>query len=101
MSSMGRIRETAERREAARVPLSVVPALPSVRAILRPAAEAVAALAEEWTALADSASEPNAFAEHWFVAAALRTLPEGRDIRLIEARRGERLIGPLMFQMSP
>jgi len=96
---MGRIRETAERREAARVPLSVVPAVPAVRAVLRPAAEAVEALAEEWTALAASASEPNAFAEHWFFAAALRTLPAGQDIHLIEARRGGRLIGLLPFEI--
>ena len=52
MSSMGRIKETAERRDAARVPLSAVPALPPARAVLRPAAEAVEALADEWTALA-------------------------------------------------
>lgn len=96
---MGRIRETAERRGAARVPLSVVPAAAPARAVLRPAAEAVASLADEWTALAASASEPNAFAEHWFVAAALRTLPEGREIRLIEARRGSRLIGLLPFEI--
>jgi CelD/BcsL family acetyltransferase involved in cellulose biosynthesis len=96
---MGRIRETAERREAARVSLSIVPAMPPVRATLRPAAEAVETLAEEWTALAAQASEPNAFAEHWFVAAALRTLPAGSDIRLIEARRGGRLIGLLPFEI--
>jgi CelD/BcsL family acetyltransferase involved in cellulose biosynthesis len=96
---MGRIKETAERREAARVPLSVVPALPAVRAVLRSPTEAVEALADEWTALAASASEPNAFAEHWFVAAALRTLPEGCEIQLIEVRRGERLIGVLLFEI--
>jgi CelD/BcsL family acetyltransferase involved in cellulose biosynthesis len=99
MSSMGRIKESVERREAARVPLKVVPAAPVARAVLRPAAEAVEALAEEWTALAASASEPNIFAEHWFVAAALRTLPAGHDIRLIETRRGGRLIGLLPFEI--
>jgi CelD/BcsL family acetyltransferase involved in cellulose biosynthesis len=96
---MGRIKETAERRGAARVPLSVVSALLPVRAVIRPASEAVEALADEWTALAASASEPNAFAEHWFAAAALRTSPGRREIRLIEARRGERLIGLLMFEI--
>jgi CelD/BcsL family acetyltransferase involved in cellulose biosynthesis len=99
MSSMGRIKETAERRAAARASLSVVPAAPPVRAVLRPATEAVAEIAEEWTALAASASEPNAFAEHWFVAAALRTVPPEREIRLIEARRGSRLIGLLPFEI--
>jgi CelD/BcsL family acetyltransferase involved in cellulose biosynthesis len=99
MSSMGRIRETAERRAAARVRLSAVPASPQARAVIRPAAEAVAALAGEWTALAAEASEPNAFAEHWFVAAALRSLPAGREIRMIEARRGGRLIGLLPFEI--
>jgi len=81
------------------VRLSAVPALPKARAMLRPASEAVEALAEEWAALADSASEPNAFAEHWFVAAALRTMPPGHDIRMIEARRGDRLIGLLPFEI--
>jgi CelD/BcsL family acetyltransferase involved in cellulose biosynthesis len=96
---MGRIKETAERREAARVPLSAVPASPLAKAVLRPAAEAVEALAGEWASLAASASEPNAFAEHWFVAAALRSLPDGRDIQFIEARRGGRLIGLLPFEI--
>jgi CelD/BcsL family acetyltransferase involved in cellulose biosynthesis len=96
---MGRIRETAERRAAARVQLSTVPASPLARAVIRPAAEAVEVLAEEWAALAREASEPNAFAEHWFVAAALRTLPAGREISMIEARRGGRLIGLLPFEI--
>jgi CelD/BcsL family acetyltransferase involved in cellulose biosynthesis len=99
MSSMGRIRETAERRAAVRVPLSAVPASPLVRAVIRPAAETVENLAGEWTALAREASEPNAFAEHWFVAAALRTVPAGREILMIEARRGGRLIGLLPFEI--
>jgi CelD/BcsL family acetyltransferase involved in cellulose biosynthesis len=96
---MGRIKETAERRGAARVPLGAVPASSHARAILRPAGEAVAALADEWTALAARASEPNAFAEHWFVSAALRSSPQGCDIQLIEARRGGRLIGLLPFEI--
>src|SRR4051812_15873034 len=99
MSSMGRISETAERRAAARVPLSIVPASPAARAVIRPAAAAIDALAGEWAALAAEAPEPNAFAEHWFVAAALRTLPAGREISMIEARRGGRLIGLLPFEI--
>ena len=96
---MGRIRESAERRGARRVPLTMVPASPLAHAVLRPAAEAATALAEEWRALAGEASEPNPFAEHWFVAAALRNLPEAREIQLIEARRGGRLIGLLPFEI--
>jgi len=96
---MGRIKETAERREATRVPVSFVPSVPPVRAILRPAALAVAALGAEWAGLVAAASEPNAFAEHWFVAAALRTSPEGRNVQMIEARRGARLIGLLFFEI--
>jgi len=70
-------------------PLEAVP----VRVLVRPAAAAIAALAAEWTALADRAAEPNPFAEHWFVAASLETMAAGREIRLMEARRGGRLIG--------
>ena len=99
MSSMARITKATGRRDAARVPLGAVPAPPAASAVLRPAAEAVEALASEWTALAARASEPNAFAEHWFVAAALRNLPEGCDVRLIEVRRGGRLIGLLPFEI--
>src|SRR5438105_564183 len=99
MTSMGRIGETADGRAAVRVPLIAVPASPAAHAVIRPADEAIAALAEEWTALAAQASEPNVFAEHWFVAAALRTVPAGCEIRLIEARRGGRLIGLLPFEV--
>ena len=99
MNSMVRIRQSAERRAAVRAPLSVVPASPSAHAVLRPAAEAVEALAEEWRALAAEAAEPNPFAEHWFFAAAFRTLPADREIRMVEARRGGRLIGLLPFEI--
>jgi len=53
------------------------------------------ALAAGWTALAGRAAEANAFAEHWFVAASLPTMGQGHDVRLIEVRRGDRLIGLL------
>ena len=53
------------------------------------------ALAQDWIALADEASEPNSFAEHWFVAASLATLASGRELRLIEVRRGAQLTGML------
>jgi CelD/BcsL family acetyltransferase involved in cellulose biosynthesis len=51
-------------------------------------------LAAEWQALASVASEPNCFAEPWFVAAGLRHLAEG-EIRLVEVREEGRLIGIL------
>jgi CelD/BcsL family acetyltransferase involved in cellulose biosynthesis len=91
MTSMGRM--NLERRAAARTPLTPVPAPAEVRAITRDAAGAIEGLAAEWAALAETAAEPNAFAEHWFVAASLRTLAKGQAIRLVEVRRGERLIG--------
>lgn len=84
---MGRIVQSTER---------VAP----VRASVRPAHEATAALEAEWNQLAAAAAEPNAFAEHWFVAASLRTMAAGRDIRLIEVRRGPRLIGLLLVELA-
>jgi CelD/BcsL family acetyltransferase involved in cellulose biosynthesis len=87
MTSMGRIVQSTER------------AAP-VRASVQPAAEAVAALETEWNQLATVAAEPNAFSEHWFVAASLRTMAAGRDIRLIEVRRGPRLIGLLLIELA-
>ncbi len=58
------------------------------------AAERIDALSGEWAALATHASEPNAFAEPWFVAASLRHLAEA-PIRLAEVRDGAALIGVL------
>jgi CelD/BcsL family acetyltransferase involved in cellulose biosynthesis len=75
--------------------LEAVALADDVRILARSAAGAVAGLAGEWTALAARAAEPNAFAEHWFVAASLAALAGRRDIGLLEARRGHRLIGLL------
>ena len=72
---------------------------PDVRVIVRLAATAIGALAEEWTALAERAAEPNAFAEHWFVAASLPTMADQSDVRLIEVRRGGALIGLLPVEV--
>ena len=72
----------------------------SVRVTIRCAHDVIDGLAAEWSALAAFAAEPNAFAEHWFVAASLRTMGEGRDIRLIEVRRGPRLIGLLPVEVA-
>jgi CelD/BcsL family acetyltransferase involved in cellulose biosynthesis len=79
--------------ESGRADEASVRAATGVRVLVRPAATALAALAGEWTALAANASEPNPFAEHWFVAASLPNLAAGREVRLMEARRGARLIG--------
>ena len=87
---MSRIAVASDRAvDLSAAPLQAVP----VRVLVRPAAAAIAALAGEWTALADRAAEPNPFAEHWFVAASLETMAAGREIWLMEARRGGRLIG--------
>jgi CelD/BcsL family acetyltransferase involved in cellulose biosynthesis len=52
------------------------------------------ALITTWAALARIASEPNAFAEQWFVTAALAHLRENQDIRLAQVWQGStRLIG--------
>ena len=64
-----------------------------LRARLRDAAEAVAVLGREWTELAGSASEPNCYAEHWFIAASLPAFAAERDVRVVEVRRGLKLIG--------
>ena len=92
---MARIETTADRRTAPRATLTPVPASDDVRVIVSHAAGAIDALQPEWTALAEMASEPNAFAEHWFVAASLRALARDETIRLLEVRRGEGLIGLL------
>lgn len=92
---MGRIAARADRREVARVALGAVPGAAEPRVLVRPLAAATESLAAEWTALAEIASEPNAFAEHWFIAASLPHMAAGRDIRLMEVRRGQRLIGLL------
>jgi len=68
---------------------------PGISVIIHRAAEAIDALAADWTRLATYAAEPNVFAEHWFVAASLRTMAGGSDVRLLEIRRAGRLIGVL------
>jgi CelD/BcsL family acetyltransferase involved in cellulose biosynthesis len=93
MNSLGRIALPTDRAEAVSAPAPV-------RALVHIAADVVDSLAAEWTALAECAAEPNAFAEHWFVAASLRTIGRGRDIRLIEVRRGARLIGLLPVEIA-
>lgn len=61
----------------------------------RQAADTVTSLRREWGDLAEAAAEPNAFSEHWFVAASLPNLAPERDIRMLEVWDGEQLIGLL------
>ena len=86
MTSMERIDPAA---------LTPISASGDVRVIVRGAVDAVDSLEPEWIALAETAAEPNAYAEHWFVAASLRALHGGAEVRLLEVRRGEALIGLL------
>ena len=75
---------------------TAVPAGGDVQARFHEALAAVPApLASDWAELAQDAAVPNAFAEVWFVAASLANLADGREIRLLEVRRGARLIGVL------
>lgn len=58
------------------------------------------ALAPQWQELAAAASEPNAFAEPWFVAPSLHHLaPE--PARLIEVREGDTLAGLILVGIEP
>jgi CelD/BcsL family acetyltransferase involved in cellulose biosynthesis len=91
---MGRIETMADRRVAARASFAVSPAA-KVHARARPIRQAMADLAGEWDDLVVRAAEPNPFHERWFVAASLAHLAGARDIRLVEVRRGARLIGLL------
>jgi CelD/BcsL family acetyltransferase involved in cellulose biosynthesis len=71
-----------------------------IRAVLEPARTAPARLKDQWEALARAASEPNAFAEHWFAAASLEHMEPGRDVRLLEVWEGTILIGLLPLCIS-
>jgi CelD/BcsL family acetyltransferase involved in cellulose biosynthesis len=90
MNSLGRIALPTDR--AGRL---FAPAGESMRVAVHPLGASIERLAVEWTALAGRAAEPNAYAEHWFVAASLPAMAAGRDVRLLEVRRGDRLIGVL------
>ncbi len=57
-------------------------------------------LARDWVQLADFASEPNSFAEYWFVGPSLDTLGGGADVRVVEVRRGGALIGVMPFAIA-
>jgi len=100
MGSTGQMTVCVDRSGASPARLEAVPAGVGADVFVHRAHDVVDTLAAEWTALARSASEPNVFAEHWFVAASLRTLGAGRDIRLLEVRRASRLIGLLLVTVE-
>jgi len=92
MGAAGQIIVAADRASATLVRRK---AAPGISVLVHCAADAIDALAADWTALAGYAAEPNVFAEHWFVAASLRTLAGGSEVRLLEIRRAGRVIGIL------
>jgi len=94
MFQPGPIAAAAEGADASSAP----PDAPA-RAAFRPVAEAPA-LAPEWTALAARAAEPNPFTEHWFAAASLAHFGRFHDLRLVEVRRDDRLIGVMPLSIE-
>lgn len=66
-----------------------------------PALEAIELLGPEWTALAGEASEPNAYAESWFVDPGLRRLAPPGEVRMLAVRQGGRLDGLLPLWIAP
>ena len=79
-------------------PVTAVPVLPKVTTLTIAELRADAALLAEWDALAEQASEPNPFAERWYLEAALDAL--GSDTIRIAVVRDDTLIGiiPLIAQ---
>lgn len=64
-----------------------------------PAGQTPARLGEEWSALVAEASEPNAFAEPWFVLPSLARLG-GQDIHMLAVSEAGRLIGLLPLRVA-
>jgi Acetyltransferase (GNAT) domain len=96
MNARVAIAATANTRAFA--PAAAAPALPKVTTLTIAELRADAPLLAEWDALASQASEPNPFAERWYLEAALGALG-GDDIR-IAVIRNDMLIGimPLVTQ---
>jgi CelD/BcsL family acetyltransferase involved in cellulose biosynthesis len=69
------------------------------RAMFRPV-ETAGEIAAEWAALAAVAVEPNPFTEYWFAAAGLAHFGRFCDLRLVEVRRGARLIGVMVLSIE-
>lgn len=94
MFQPGPIAAAAEGARAPRAPRG-----PAARALVRPVA-AARDIAGEWTALAAHAAEPNPFTEYWFAAAGIAWFGDDYDLRLIEVRRGARLIGAMLLSIE-
>jgi len=62
---------------------------PEFEARFHPVAEIDANLVEAWSELAEQASEPNIFYEHWFLRPALAQLDHHRDLQLFLLWAGE------------
>ena len=75
------------------------PPEPPARVMFRPIGAAID-LAGEWAALAARAAEPNPFTEQWFAAASLTHFGRFYDLRLVEVRRGARLIGVMVLSIE-
>lgn len=69
-------------------------------AALIPFERAINHYSREWQAIAAHASEPNSFAEHWFVAASLRHLSPPDDARILIVRDEGQLIGMMPVFVS-
>jgi CelD/BcsL family acetyltransferase involved in cellulose biosynthesis len=72
----------------------------AVRASVGAAATAPARLGDQWRDLTACASEPNAFAECWFVGASLRHLDLPADLKIIEVWSGSALLGLLPVHLG-
>jgi CelD/BcsL family acetyltransferase involved in cellulose biosynthesis len=96
MNAMSAFVSESARRGFAPAARTVAP--PSVEFMAPETLLADAALLAKWDALANDASEPNPFAERWYLAAALRAL-ESDKVR-VAVVRNDGLIGiiPLLWQ---
>ena len=100
MGRTGEMSVVLDRADASPARVESAPAGAGVDVLVHRAHDAIDSLAPEWSALAGQTADPNPFAEHWFAAIALRTLGADRDIRLLEARRGGRLIGIMLVSIE-
>lgn len=100
MGRTGEMRVALDRADASPVRIEAAPAGAGVDVLVHRAHDVIDSLAVEWSALAGRTADPNPFAEHWFAAVALRTLGANRDVRLLEARRGGRLIGIMLISIE-
>ena len=100
MYSAGKIVAARDRRDAQRVSLACPVTAEEARAEAHAADGIPARLARDWADLTAHASEPNCFAEHWFIAASLATLGRAAGVRIVEVRRGADLIGVIAMAVA-